>query len=310
MPKFHVEKSVTIEAPLDKVKSVLSDFDQWSAWSPWLLMEPEAKVTVRDDKKYYEWDGQRVGAGNMELLNEQTKGNTQSLTYSLNFLKPWKSYADVSFELSEAESGTKVTWNMDSSLPFFMFFMKKMMISWIGMDYQRGLNMLKEHVEAGHINSALSFEGESDFAGTHYIGITRECETQDIGPAMAGDFTQLGQFMENHADIANGNPMSIYHKWDMVKERCHYTAAIPVKSIPADIPDGMVEGEIPAIRVYTLRHTGDYLHVGNAWATLYTMERNKEFSCNKGIHPFEVYVNSPEEVDCSELITELKFPVK
>ena len=128
MPKFHVEKSVTIEAPLDKVKSVLSDFDQWSAWSPWLLMEPEAKVTVRDDKKYYEWDGQRVGAGNMELLNEQTKGNTSSLTYSLNFLKPWKSNADVSFELSEVDSGTKVTWNMDSSLPFFMFFMKKMMI--------------------------------------------------------------------------------------------------------------------------------------------------------------------------------------
>lgn len=40
------------------------------------------------------------------------------------------------------------------------------------------------------------------------------------------------------------------------------------------------------------------------------MQRSKEYTFNKGIDPFEVYMNLPGEVPEQELITEVHFPVK
>ena len=65
-----------------------------------------------------------VGSGNMNVTAENAP---QSIDYDLTFLKPWKSRAKVRFELERKGDGTKTTWFMESSLPFFMFWMKKMM---------------------------------------------------------------------------------------------------------------------------------------------------------------------------------------
>jgi hypothetical protein len=48
---------------------------------------------------------------------------------------------------------------MDSKQPFFQFFLKGMMTSLIGMDYERGLRMLKDYVETGSVPSTLEFPG-------------------------------------------------------------------------------------------------------------------------------------------------------
>ena len=39
---------------------------------------------------------------------------------------------------------------------------------------------------------------------------------------------------ETHSGLVAGNAFSIYHKWDVVKNLVEYTAAFPVKEIPAD----------------------------------------------------------------------------
>ena len=44
----------------------------------------------------------------------------------------------VDFYLKSNENSTEVNWTMDSSLPFFMFWMKNQMVEFIGMDYDRG----------------------------------------------------------------------------------------------------------------------------------------------------------------------------
>ncbi len=94
MPKMSIKRFVQVNAPVDKVFNVLNDFNSWTAWSPWLIMDPNAKVTVRDDAKYYEWEGERVGSGNMAITREK---ENESIDYDLLFLKPWKSKAKVSF---------------------------------------------------------------------------------------------------------------------------------------------------------------------------------------------------------------------
>lgn len=307
MPKFSVLRSITIQAPIENIYDVLSNFNHWTAWSPWLVMEPEAKVQVSGDGKSYQWFGKRVGEGKMQILSEQ---KNKQINYSLNFIKPWKSKAEVSFLLTEKEGAVEVSWAMHSQLPFFLFWMKKMMIAFLSMDYDRGLNMLKDLVEQGSVPSKLEFKGISDFPTTEYIGIKTQCSHSTIGDCMARDFTQLQEYIQAQPDMQNTQPFSIYHKWDIVKQTVEYTAAIPLTSKLTTAPTGFILGQVPATKTYTIRHIGPYEHIGNAWSTLYNMQQNKELKCQKNIHPFEVYVNDPTNTDKNDLITDISFPIK
>lgn len=69
MPKFHVQRSIEINAARAEVFRRVADFSTWQIWSPWLIAEPDANVTVSDDPSAvgatYAWDGEVVGAGQM-----------------------------------------------------------------------------------------------------------------------------------------------------------------------------------------------------------------------------------------------------
>jgi len=307
MPKVHIAKSIHIDAPVDEVYPKLNNFNHWTSWSPWLIMEPEAQVDVSDDAKYYAWEGERVGSGHMRVTAEKAN---EFVYYDLTFLKPWKSTSKVRFELQPNNGGTEVTWLMDTSLPFFLFWMKKQMTAFIGMDYERGLALLKDYAEDGEVHSRLDFKGFSEYPGCTYIGIATECGLDELGPRMADDLTRLWTFLGARQDLIAGPAFSIYHKWDVVKGKAAYTSAIPLQRIPGELPSGISSGSIPATRVYSLRHTGPYAHLGNAWSTLYNMQRGKVFKLHKQIDPFETYLNNPREVPDRELVTEVRFPVK
>jgi uncharacterized protein YndB with AHSA1/START domain/DNA gyrase inhibitor GyrI len=306
MPAFHVEKSMEINASPDTVYKFISDFSNWRAWSPWLILEPEAKVNVKSGGKEYSWEGKRTGSGEMKVLNEKPP---QRLDMVVTFLKPWKSTSSVWFDVKPSGSGTLVTWSMDGSLPFFLFFMKKMMTAYIGMDYTRGLMMLKDCLETGSVPSILAFKGITNFPGCTYVGMRTSCTLETVGPMMKADFDKLNDWVKAHSDKVSGVPLSIYHRWDLVKNKIEYTSAIPVKEIPATLPAGAITGNIPAVRVNTIAHTGPYKHLGNAWSAQYNMQQAKLFKWKKGVDPFETYVSMPGAVPDNDLITEIHFPV-
>jgi len=100
MPAFHVTASTHINRPIDEVRRVIADFNSWPVWSPWLRMEPSATVECHGDPGQlnhgYRWEGEKVGAGEMSwraLSDEQLQAN-------LTFLKPFKSKANVGFNLT------------------------------------------------------------------------------------------------------------------------------------------------------------------------------------------------------------------
>jgi len=306
MPKMHIERSIDIEAPAGDVYNVISDFNKWQSWSPWLLMEPDAKVTVADDAKSYEWEGHRVGSGNMKILDED---ENKFIDYELNFLKPWKSFARTNFKLSQEGNATKVTWSMDSGLPFFMFWMKKMMQAYVGADYERGLDMLKSYVENGEVYSNLEFVGEKTFEGGKWVGIDTDCMINAVDTQMEADFGVLRSYA-NDSQLKNSQMFTIYHKWDIPNGKVSYTAALSVDEFPENLPPKFMSGIIPEVKTYVLRHVGRYHHLGNAWSTLYAMMRNKELKTIRKIHPFELYMNDPQETSEKDLITDIYLPIK
>ena len=307
MPKMHISKSIDIKSDNEKLFNTLNNFENWSAWSPWLIQEPDAKVTVSEDGKSYAWEGNRTGSGNMQITGEK---NLESIDYDLTFLKPWKSTAKVRFEFKPNGDHTTVTWSMDSGLPIFLFWMKKMMTAFVGMDYERGLNMLKEYVEEGEVHSKLDFKGQGQYPGCNFVGIKRTCNMNELSTAMQEDFGKLMEHFKGKEDQIAAQPFSMYHKWDVVNQKVHYTAGMPVKEKPSESPSGLIVGNIPATPTFSIKHTGPYMHLGNAWSTLIGMQRAKTFKANKSIHPFEVYLNDPSTVDKNQLETEVNFAVK
>lgn len=305
MPKTHISRSKTINAPIGKVYDAVADLSQWEAWSPWLIMEPEAVVTVAADKQSYTWDGNRVGAGHMAITDAV---DNSSVRYDLTFLKPFKSTAKVGMDVRDVDGGTEVTWTMDSSLPFFMFFMKRMMETFVGMDYERGLNLLKDYVEDGKIHSKLGFVGMADYAGCDYVGIKRTCALDDIAQ-MGNDFERLGPWAAERG-LDPSKMLSIYHDYNPVKGYVTYTAAVPYQTIPEHVPDDFVTGYLAPTRLNIVEHTGPFTHIGNAWTCQHMMIRNKEFKPAKKYPPFETYFNSPVNTAPHDLRARVNFAVK
>ena len=122
MPALKVSRSLVVNAPIEKVYHHIYDLGEWVKWSPWLIMDHTTRVNVSADKKSYDWESNRIGSGNMKVVSYE---ENKWVKYDLNFLKPYKSHAAVTMAVSAAEGATRVDWTMDSSLPFFLFFMKK-----------------------------------------------------------------------------------------------------------------------------------------------------------------------------------------
>src|SRR3982751_7111739 len=71
---FRIERSVTINAPPERVFTLVNDFQQWRGWSPWENRDPGLKRTYggaeRGKGAVYAWEGNKnVGSGRMEVLD-------------------------------------------------------------------------------------------------------------------------------------------------------------------------------------------------------------------------------------------------
>ncbi|MEM9281146.1 MAG: SRPBCC family protein [Verrucomicrobiota bacterium] len=311
MPAFGVSKSIQIDAPVERVFEVVRDFKQWPNWSPWLICDPETKLEFADDGNRYAWDGKITGTGEIAVIGETP---LQEILYALTFLKPWKSEADVAFRFQSMEGGTEVTWEMNSSLPFFMGWMKDKMTAMLCMDYQRGLTMLKDWVEMGSVPSTLDYSQRQHDA-VRYVGLATTCEMANLGEAMEADVEKLAKVLEEASVEVNGSWFSIYETWDLGKGMAGYVMGAPVSELPTPIPDGLVSGIRPAARVYEVSHTGPYRHLGNAWSSGMMRGRYKVFAMNKKIPPYEIYETHPKDIGLeatseSEVKTTVCFPTK
>lgn len=306
MSKYRVEKSVIIHADLHRIYQLARDIRLSRSWSPWLIADPECLVTYSEDGKSYSWDGRISGAGENKVIAEVPNERFDS---NLLFLKPWKSRAAVSMSFQNVAQGVKVTWTLDSSLPLFLFWMKNMMTALIGMDYQRGLHMLKVVAEMGELNFRLEFPGFKDFQESPYIGISNQCSIDGIAENMQKDFQRVQTLSQNLGIILKSG-LSIYHKWDVVKGITEYTIGFLVDKPVDNPPGGLVSGKIPSMKTYVVRHHGSYSQLGNAWASGMMHKQAKIFQSGRQFHPFEIYENNPETTPEADLVTSIVFPVK
>ena len=149
--EFRVQRQINIKAPPEKIFSVLNDFHQFEAWSPWKKLDPAMKLTLSGAEKgkgaIYHWVGNdKAGEGRMEIL-ESTPSS--KIVIKLDFIKPFEGNNITEYILQPQADSTTLSWVMYGPSPFISKIMQVFvsMDSLIGKDFEEGLGNLKALIE-------------------------------------------------------------------------------------------------------------------------------------------------------------------
>jgi len=111
---YHVERSVTILAPADRLFDQVNDLHRFNTWNPFLKADPQAKLIYSGAESglgaVNSWDGNRdLGAGSA-TITESLPG--QLVRMRMDWKRPMEGVATVEFHFRPTSDGTVVTWAM------------------------------------------------------------------------------------------------------------------------------------------------------------------------------------------------------
>jgi uncharacterized protein YndB with AHSA1/START domain len=148
---YTVQRSVTIDAPPERVYQQVADFHAWLNWSPWEGLDPELRRTYSGPDAgtgaVYAWSGNRkAGQGRMQIT-EATEPSTVRI--DLVFEKPFKGHNETVFSIQPEATGSRVTWTMigQKTLMTRVMGIFVSMEKFLGPDFEKGLAQLKTTAE-------------------------------------------------------------------------------------------------------------------------------------------------------------------
>ncbi len=307
---IQISRNITIQKDAESLKNIVSDFNTWSLWSPWLAIDEKAQVKISGEPHQknhkQEWNGEVIGTGEVILQNN----SKQELTFDLNFFKPFKSHAKAVYKIIPDGENVNLTWQMDTGLPFFLFFFKKMMIAHLNMDFDRGLKRLKDFSEKGVVHSKLINEGLQDKMATHFIGIKRTSNISELAKVLNEDFATIMKDIEARNLPVPEFMFVQYPKLDPITGDLEYIASLGFHYL-TDLPElnSYTKGIIPAHKCIEVKHFGPYYHIANAWALASSYMRRNKFNFDKSIPMYEIYLNNPKFVEEKDIQTAIHLPV-
>jgi uncharacterized protein YndB with AHSA1/START domain len=148
-PRYHLERSVIVQAPADKVYALVADPHHWPQWTVWNQRDPAMAIhyfgAPSGEGAGWSWQSASQGDGKMTLTAVTPD---QRVAYDLYFPEmDSTSTGDLRFELDGR--GTRVTWSMDGDMganPLHRW-MGLMMDRLVGPDFEAGLANLKTLAE-------------------------------------------------------------------------------------------------------------------------------------------------------------------
>ncbi|MGR9089954.1 MAG: SRPBCC family protein [Gammaproteobacteria bacterium] len=148
---FVVERALRMKAPPEQVFTLISNFEHWAAWSPWVAKDPQIEIMLSEQTSgmgaRYEWAGDaNVGRGRMEIVRVMPP---ESVRLKLSIFEPMLATNMVDFVLTPFGDYTKVTWTMRGPMDFKMKLMSVFtaMDDRVGPDFALGLGRLKALAE-------------------------------------------------------------------------------------------------------------------------------------------------------------------
>jgi uncharacterized protein YndB with AHSA1/START domain len=148
---FSIRRGATINAPPEKIFSLINDFHQWGSWSPWETKDPAMKRSFSGSAAgkgaVYAWDGNKnVGSGRMEILDASSPSK---IVIKLDFFTPFEGHNTAEFTMLPQGDATSVDWVMHGPARFISKLMQVFMSfdKMVGKDFEAGLANLKKLTE-------------------------------------------------------------------------------------------------------------------------------------------------------------------
>jgi uncharacterized protein YndB with AHSA1/START domain len=149
--EFHVQRTITIQAPAEKIFPLIDDYRNWASWSPYEKLDPNMKRTfsgpASGQGSVYEWAGNnKAGKGRMEITDSVP---SSKVAIKLDFSAPMDAHDVAEFTLRPHGQATDVTWAMSGPLPYAGKVMSIFvsMDHMIGSDFETGLANMKAVAE-------------------------------------------------------------------------------------------------------------------------------------------------------------------
>ena len=148
--RYHVERSLEIKAPAEKVFGLVNDPKQWATWSVWNKRDPAMKVAYSGAPEgvgaKWAWESKTEGSGEMEF----TRSEPPKLVGYKLFFPDFGTTATGTLVFVPAGDGTRITWTNDGDMGGnpLLHYMALAMDSMVGPDFEAGLWGLKARAEA------------------------------------------------------------------------------------------------------------------------------------------------------------------
>ncbi len=125
---------------------------------------------------------------------------------------------------------------------------------------------------------------------------------QDIGAAFGAIFAYLGEVGEG----PSGAPFGLFPETDFNADDFEMELCVPVSRMPEPRGD-IIAREVPGGEAAATIHKGPYSETAGAYRALGDWVREHGYRIAGPAR--EVWLNDPNQVEASELLTEISFPV-
>jgi effector-binding domain-containing protein/uncharacterized protein YndB with AHSA1/START domain len=265
--ELRLERSVDIEAPVEKVFSHVSSMEAQHNWSPWAEKEPNGKYTYEGEKgavgSVYRWEGtpEITGSGSQTIKAVEKNKRIDS---RLVFTVPDEGEANAYIAVKAKEDGgTATTWGfVTDEIPFpgrgpvLLFGAQGQIEKMLGPDYEKGLQNLKKLVESSPSSSGEYSVNMQDMEAMTLVGQRKRVSLEEMKgiyaqvlPATAAAFAKAG--VEQ-----SGMPVSLTYEMNEEEGMVDMFLGIPA---PAGTNiDGFVTIEKPKGKAAVIDYYGPY----------------------------------------------------
>jgi uncharacterized protein YndB with AHSA1/START domain len=145
-----VSRSVTVNAPVDRVFDMINDLRNWEKWSPWNRMDPSMVMTYSNppvgQNAFYKWESQDKHMGNGTLTLTKVTPFEEIVT-AIAMGKSSRSQATFTF--THKNDAVVLTWSMETrigSMPWSRY-IALMMKGVLKKQFDDGLKAIKFYSE-------------------------------------------------------------------------------------------------------------------------------------------------------------------
>lgn len=303
--KVAASESVVIAKPPAEVYAKIADLRSWLGWSPWMSHEPDCDIEYSTQPDvaavggYFAWRGRKVGIGK---LTQRNLIPHSVIEQRIEFRKPLRMAAMVTWRLEADGGGTRVTWGMHGQLPFALRALAARINNQLAVDYRCGLQLLRQELDPTAPRMDLTFHG-----------ISHQQEIRCLGHDFEGDLDGMRATMREHFPRMEAKATRAGRFLCVMSPFDHRTGKIKARlgvETPGDASEPYELLVVPGGLYLKTELRGGYDMLGIAWRSAFTNLGMNKLKLDGARDCYEVYDNDPRAVPAAKLLTSIYLPVK